>query len=51
MSEEEMNSSTKEHQSPVTNDFFWKKKKVDRGGFGELALFELALFPSGKSLS
>lgn len=41
MSEEEMNSSTKEHQSPVTTDFFWKKKKVDWGGFGELALFQV----------
>lgn len=38
MSEEEMNSSTKEHQSPVTTDFFWK---VDWGGFGELALFQV----------
>ena len=37
-----MNSSTKEHQSPVTTDFFLKKKKkVDWGGFGELALFQV----------
>ena len=34
-----MNSSTKEHQSPVTTDFFEKKKqhlyKVVLDGFGE----------------
>lgn len=44
MSEEETNSSTKEHQSPVTTDFFEKKKhlnKVDLDGFGELALFQV----------
>ena len=44
-----MNSSTEEHQSPVTSDFFEKKKKhylkkVDLDGFdgfGELALFQV----------
>ena len=32
-----MNSSTEEHQSPVTSDFFEKKKKTFKeSGFGRI---------------
>lgn len=31
-----MNSSTEEHQSPVTSDFFEKKKTFKESGFGRI---------------